>query len=98
VIDQADAVLQVVCGAFTFNSDNRYKFVPDDRIMDICRSLYPQWKFWLVCDSMEVESLMMDLDKKFGFDISRWHPDITLGEIVDSATATPHNRPDTAPS
>ncbi len=32
---------------------------------------------------MEIESLMMDLDKQYGIDVEEWHSDISLGEIVE---------------
>jgi hypothetical protein len=81
----ADVVLKMFCDAFAFNPKDRYKFVPDDRIMDIYQSVYPRWRFWLACDSMEIESFMMDLDKEFGIEVPQESCDITLGEIVDRA-------------
>jgi hypothetical protein len=81
--DTADAVLRMVCGAFAFNPDDRCQLAPDDRIMDIYQCLYPPRKFWPVADSLEVESLGMILQRKFGFSPSQWHKDITIGEIVD---------------
>ena len=82
-IGEADAVLMMLCEAFSFNPDDRYKFGPDDRIMDIYRACYPRWKVWRLGDSMEVESLMMDLDKRYGMDVEDWHSYISLGEIVE---------------
>jgi hypothetical protein len=44
---------------FSFNPDDRYKFSPDDQIMEICRALYPRWKFWQLGDSLEIATLMI---------------------------------------
>ncbi len=79
---ETDAVLTVFCDAFSFNADGRYKFGPDDRITDIYRACYPRWKFWQVGDSMEVESLMLDLKRQFGIELEAWWPEISLGDVV----------------
>ena len=81
-MEKADAGLKMLCDAFTFSPDDRYKFVPDDRIMDIYRGRY-RWQ--TLCDSLEIESLTMALEKELGVEASRWHPEVTLGEIVDWA-------------
>jgi hypothetical protein len=83
---EADALLTVLCDAFSFNSDDRYRFGPDDRITDIYRACYPRWKFWQIGDSMEMESLMLDLERQFGIETEAWRPDITLGDVVELVT------------
>jgi hypothetical protein len=83
-MEHADTVLKLICEAFCFNHDNRYQFARDDRILDIYHSFYPRWWFWLGTDCMEIESLLGDLYKKFGFEVSNWHEGITIGEIVDA--------------
>jgi hypothetical protein len=85
---EADTVLMLLCDAFLFNSDDRYKFAPDDRISDIYRACYPRWKVWKLGDSLEIESLMMDLSKRFGVETSGWHTDISLGEVVGLAASS----------
>ena len=80
-----DAVLTLFCEAFAFNPDSRYIFGPDDQIMEIYRTLYPRWKLWLAADSMEVETLMMELDKQCGVKAEVWRPDISLGDLVGLA-------------
>jgi hypothetical protein len=82
-MEYADTILTIVCDAFCFNPDSRYQFARDDRILDIYRNFYPRWWFWLGTDCMEIESLLGDLNKKFGFEASNWHEDITIGDIVD---------------
>jgi hypothetical protein len=57
-------------------------------LMDIYRSVYPQWRFWLACDSMKIESLGIALNKQVGVCISQWRQDIRLGEIVDCTATT----------
>jgi hypothetical protein len=81
----ADAVLTMLCEAFMFNPDDRYKFGPDDQVTDIYRARYPRWKGCWSGDSMEIESLMVDIEKQYGIEIEDWRPDISLGEIVDLA-------------
>lgn len=83
MLGDADAVLTLFCDAFSFNPDDRYKFGPDDRIIDIYRACYPRWKFWQIGDSMELESLMLDLKRQFGIEAEAWRPEISVGDIVE---------------
>ena len=85
-MDDADAVLTMLCEAFEFNPDDRYKFSPDDKVTDIYGACYPPGKGCWSGDSMEIESLMMDLEKQYRIDVEEWHSDISLGEIVELAT------------
>ncbi len=80
---KADALLSRLCDFFTFNPDDRFRFVPGDRIQDIYRRCYPRWKFWQLGDSMEIESLGMWLEREFGIDLAHEYPEITLGDVVD---------------
>jgi hypothetical protein len=80
---KVNRLLRLLCEAFDFNPDDRFQFGPDDRVMDIYRACYPRWKFWQWADSMEIESLMMDLEAQFGLDVDQWHPDISLGELYE---------------
>ena len=62
----ADAVLLLVCDAFCFSPDERYKLQPDDQVMDVYRGQYPPGgKLWSQVDCMEMESLMFTFNKKF---------------------------------
>jgi hypothetical protein len=85
-MSDADAVLTMLCDAFEFNPDDRYKFGPDDKVTDIYRACYPRWKGCWSGDSMEIESLMMDIEKQYGIDVEEWHSDVSLGELVELAT------------
>jgi len=63
--EKADALLTMLCEAFSFNPDVRYQFAPTDRIMDVYRVCYPRWMFWRIADATEIESLMMDFSTRF---------------------------------
>lgn len=80
--EKADALLTMLCEAFSFDSDERYQFAPTDRIMDVYRACYPRWLFWRIADAMEIESLMMDLSTRFHLDDAE-SSEMTLGEIVE---------------
>ena len=88
MLGKADALLAMLCEAFSFNSDDRYQFPPNDRIMDIYRACYPRWQFWRIAESMEIESLMMDLSRRFHFDDEELS-ELTLGEIVELLKSPP---------
>jgi hypothetical protein len=77
-----DQLLRLICETFGFNPRDRYRFAPTDRIMDLYHSCYPRWQFWNLGDSMEIESLLMDMSQRFALEDHSWHPDITLGELV----------------
>ena len=82
LLKKADAFLSMLCDAFSFNPDDRYQFAPDDRIMDVYHACYPRWMFWRIGDSMEIETLMMDLSRRFQFDDEELS-EMMLGEIVE---------------
>ena len=87
-LKKADALLAMLCEAFSFNPDNRYQVAPDDRIMDIYRACYPRWQFWKLADSMEIETLLMDLSRRFHLDDEELC-DVTFGEIVELMKSRP---------
>jgi hypothetical protein len=64
----ADRVLSIFCGAFMFDEDNRFKFAPKDRLMDIYRSIYPIP--YISADSMEFEHFITCLEEEFGITIA----------------------------
>ena len=81
VMTKADDLLQILCEAFSFNLDDRYQFAPSDRIMDVYRACYPRWMFWRIADAMEIESLTMDIQRRFQFDDAELS-EMTLAEVV----------------
>ena len=93
-LEIADAVLLLVCDAFCFNPEERYKLQPDDQIMDVYRGRYPPGKKWPRADCMEMETLIFTFNKKFLTETSQWHADITLGQLVDLAAKQRHVKAD----
>lgn len=73
--------LDIFVEAFGFRQQWRLYFAPDDRVMDVYRTLYPVRG---TADGMELESLVRDLQKRYGVDmLGSWREDITLGEIYE---------------
>lgn len=72
--------------AFAFSSDDKLKFEPNDKLLDIYRQLYPSR---LTPDAMEFETLADDLNEKYHFKLSElWHDDLTLGELYSGVRNT----------
>ena len=88
LLEKADAFLSMLCEAFSFNPDDRYQLARDDPIMDVYHACYPRWMFWRIADSMESESLIMDLSRRFDFDDEELS-ELTLGEIVGLIQPSP---------
>ena len=80
-----ELVLCEVCNAFLFDQSSQFLFVPDDRIADIYHACHPRWKFWDWGDSLELETLTQNLEKRLGIELHEEMSDITLGEIVEMA-------------
>jgi hypothetical protein len=71
--------LDIFVEAFGFKRSWRLSFAPDDQVMDVYRTLYPAGS---LTDNMELESLVGDLQKRFGVDIlGSWREDITLADL-----------------
>jgi hypothetical protein len=71
--------LDIFVEAFGFRRSWRLSFAPDDRVIDVYRTLYPAGS---LTDNMELESLVGDLQKRFGVDIlDSWQEDITLADL-----------------
>ncbi len=84
-IDDVEWLLSTVCQSFGFPLDLRFQFSPDDRLIEIYRSRYPQWKIWRLGDSLELENLVVELEKQWGScddDLLL----LSLGEIAWRAT------------
>lgn len=71
--------LLLFVSAFAFADIDKLKFRPDDKILDIYRSLYPnQW----LSDALELETLASDLQKRYALELeSIWSDELTLGEL-----------------
>ena len=81
-LDSADTLLQTLCEAVSSNPDDRYRFAPTDRILDVYQACYPRWRFWNLADSMEMETLLMELQRRFQLDDTE-ALEITLAEVVE---------------
>jgi len=80
----ANEILLVFCDAFGFPMDERYKFTPDDRIMDVYIALYPPR--WSMSDSLELETLVTSLQERFRLRVSRFDSGETVSfrEVVSA--------------
>lgn len=77
--DEIRSFLLLFVSAFAFADRDKLKFRPDDKILDIYRSLYPSR--WLP-DALEFETLANDLQKRHALKLeSIWRNDLTLGEL-----------------
>lgn len=73
--------LDIFVEAFGFRQSWRLYFAPDDRVMDVYRTIYP---IRGTPDGMELETLGLSLEKRYGMDfLTIWREDITLGEIYE---------------
>jgi hypothetical protein len=81
----ADAVLLLLCDAFCFDPVERYRFSPDDRIMDVYRARYPPKAKWPKGDCMEIETLIWTVGQKFGVQTGEWQKDMTFAHVVSLA-------------
>jgi hypothetical protein len=71
--------LDLFVEAFAFRQSQRLCFAPDDKVMDVYHTLYPE-KF--MADALELETLAMRLSERYGIDAGGlWREDITLGEL-----------------
>lgn len=74
--------LDLFIDAFAFSQSRRLCFSPDDRVIDVYRTLYPYPK--LMADSMELETFALKAGERYGVDlVPTWQEDITLGEIYE---------------
>ena len=72
--------------SFAFSPDDKLKFSPSDKVLEIYRELYPSK--WLP-DALEVETLAEEFEKRYQVKFSTlWHEDLTLGELYAGAKNT----------
>ena len=92
-LEVADRVLCAVCDAFRFAAKDCFLFAPDDKVAEIYRAVYPRWRIWLLQfgDEMELESLLLDLDREFGLDEFPLDKETTIGRIVDAVLGRQKN-------
>lgn len=74
--------LEAFVNAFAFNSKKRLKFEPDDKVVDVCKALYPDHWANFGGDALELETFVGILEDKYHFDlVKNWKEDLTLGQI-----------------
>jgi propanediol dehydratase small subunit len=78
--------LDLFVDAFGFKPKRRCCFAPDDRVMEIYRTVYPPGDD---VDNMELEFLYKKVKKRYGIDLAAlWREDVTLGEIYKQTHRT----------
>jgi propanediol dehydratase small subunit len=80
--EEIRAFLGVFVRSFGFSQKRRCAFAPEDKVMEVYRAVYPSG--WAVADGLELESLALDLERKYGVQaFERWKEagDVTLGEL-----------------
>ena len=86
--------LEEFVDAFAFSSKNRLKFSPDDKIMDIYKSLYPSpW----CADALEHMFLYEGLQRRYGLDFTTIVTDdnATLGQLFGMTRKTKNSDTET---
>ena len=77
--------------AFAFSDNEKLKLNPDDKILEIYKSLYPsKW----MADALEFETLERDLRQKYSVELEKvWRDDLTLGDLfTECLKTTPNTR------
>ena len=86
--DEIRRFLQAFVDGFAFKDQQRLKFTPDDKVMDVYRALYPS-KEWP--DALELETFSKNLKKVYDFDLATvTDPDITLGQLFATTRNCDH--------
>lgn len=66
--------------AFAFNAEQKLKFEPQDKIIEIYSALYPLKG----ADSLELETLADDIEKEYLVNFNQvWSENLTLGELFN---------------
>jgi len=77
--EEIRAFLDIVIDSFDLDPKKKLAFSPDDRVMDIYRTMYPKNS---LLDDMECERLVIECERRYGLDILKHCSDsATLGEI-----------------
>ena len=75
------SVLRIFIDAFDLDQKKKLAFSPDDRVIDIYRTMYPKNS---LMDDMECERLVIDCEEHYGIDITKHCPEnATLGDIFN---------------
>jgi len=77
--DEIRKFLGVFTDAFAFSGKQKLKFEPEDRILDIYKTLYP--REWMA-DALEVETLAEAVEAEYGIKFEGlWSEGLTLGAL-----------------
>ncbi len=80
--------LELFVEAFAYDSAEKLKFNPDDRIMDIYRAQYSSKD---TPDALELETLVKEVNINYDVALAdHWHENMTLGELF-MLTRESHN-------
>lgn len=78
--DEIRRFLDLFVDAFAFPKKYRLRLQPEDQVVELYRTLNPP--NWTISDAMEFETLGIELEREYGFDLfSCWHDDITLADL-----------------
>lgn len=78
--------LLLFANSFAFSANNKLKFEPNDKLLDIYRELYPSK--WMT-DALELETLADEVSKRYGVKLNDvWHDNLTLGELYSGVSDT----------
>jgi propanediol dehydratase small subunit len=77
--------------AFAFSEKEKLKLNPDDRILEIYKTMYPsKW----MADALEFETLVENLRRSYSVDLAAiWNENLTLGELFTECTKITPNTP-----
>ena len=71
--------------AFAFSPENKLKFEPTDRVLEVYRQIYPS-KF--MPDVLELETLADSIEDEYGVSFAEiWHEELTLGELFQKVSS-----------
>jgi hypothetical protein len=77
--EEIRAFLDIFIDAFDLDPKKKLAFSPDDRVMDIYRTMYPKNS---LLDDMECERLVIECERRYGLDILKHCSEsATLGDI-----------------
>ncbi len=75
--------LEIFRKAFDFSQKRRLSFRPDDKVLDIYRTVYPYPypDFLADIEGFELAGFCMDIQDKYSIDLTSASPELTLGQI-----------------
>lgn len=72
--------LLIFTDTFAFKSEDKLKFSPEDKILDVYHALYPLKG----ADHMELEDFAETIEECYSISFADiWNPELTLGELYE---------------